>query len=52
MDLFIRHPHAKRLKLGELAPDVAVLDAAGQPYQLSAGWRGGPVLLTFLRHFG
>jgi hypothetical protein len=52
MNLLTRHPHAKRLKPGDPAPDVAVLDAAGQPYQLSAAWRAGPVLLTFLRHFG
>jgi len=24
----------------------------GQPYSLREAWRGGPVLLTFLRHFG
>ena len=42
----------KRLNPGDPAPDVRVLDALGQPYQLSQLWQGRPVLLSFLRHFG
>lgn len=41
-----------RLKPGDHAPDVQVLDANGEPYALSRLWQSGPVLLTFLRHFG
>lgn len=42
----------KRLGVGSPAPDVTVLDAQGQPYRLSRLWQAGPVLLSFLRHFG
>ena len=42
----------QRLQPGDQAPDVRVLDAQGQPYQLSQVWQSGPVLLSFLRHFG
>lgn len=43
---------AKRLVRGDQAPDLSVLDAQGQPYRLSRLWQNGPVLLSFLRHFG
>ncbi len=42
----------KRLQVGSPAPDATVLDAQGQPYRLSRLWQDGPVLLSFLRHFG
>lgn len=41
-----------RLAIGDTAPDVAVLDVHGQNVALSEMWRRGPVVLTFLRHFG
>ncbi len=43
---------AKRLKPGDLAPDAAVLDLDGNTIQLKQLWQTGPVLLSFLRHFG
>jgi hypothetical protein len=43
---------SNRLQRGDPAPDVTVLDLHGQSRQLSESWRDGPVLLTFLRHFG
>lgn len=43
---------APRLTPGQPAPDLIVLDKAGAPYQLSKLWQDGPVLLSFLRHFG
>lgn len=43
---------AERLAPGDRAPDVTVLDAQGRPVALSEIWRRGPVVLTFLRHFG
>lgn len=39
-------------KIGDAAPEVTVLNTQGQPVALSESWRDGPVLLTFLRHFG
>ena len=41
-----------RLNAGDAAPSVTVQDRAGQPFELSDLWRTGPVLLSFLRHFG
>jgi len=41
-----------RLRPGGQAPNVPVLDADGQTVNLADTWREGPVLLTFLRHFG
>lgn len=45
---------AKKQKLspGDKAPDGLALNADGQELSLSALWENGPVLLTFLRHFG
>jgi len=43
---------AARLKVGDRAPERAVLDASGRSLSLKEIWRGGPVVLTFLRHFG
>lgn len=42
----------KHLQVGQSAPDVTVLDIHGQPIQLASLWQNGPVLLSFLRHFG
>jgi peroxiredoxin len=39
-------------RIGDRAPDATVLNTQGQPVALSEVWRDGPVLLTFLRHFG
>lgn len=41
-----------RLQPGDQAPDGICLDINGQAQDLSEVWADGPVLLTFLRHFG
>jgi len=41
-----------RLKTGDLAPSIPVMDAEGNNIQLSALWTDKPVVLAFLRHFG
>ena len=43
---------AKKLAPGDPAPAGICLDKDGQPVSLSTFWAGGPILLTFLRHFG
>lgn len=43
---------AKQLHPGDRAPDGLALDANGQEVSLAGYWSEGPVLLTFLRHFG
>lgn len=43
---------AARLKLGDAAPELTVLDASGHSVSLAEVWRRGPIVLTFLRHFG
>lgn len=43
---------AKKLAPGDQAPDGGCLHKDGQPTRLSEMWRDGPILLTFLRHFG
>lgn len=40
------------LNFNHAAPDLTVLDTAGQPVQLSSLWAGKPLLLSFTRHFG
>ena len=42
----------QRLTVGEAAPDDWLLDKEGEPVSLAAQWAQGPVVLTFLRHFG
>lgn len=42
----------KQLKPGDMAPNVQVYDADGQPVMSRDLWADGPILLTFLRHFG
>ena len=45
---------AKKNKLepGDRAPEGVALNVDGQDVSLGEFWAGGPVLLTFLRHFG
>jgi peroxiredoxin len=43
---------AVQLVPGDVAPDTPVFDLAGDRLELRQAWAGGPVLLTFLRHFG
>jgi len=40
------------LKIGDKAPNVAVYDVNARQVSLAELWRDGPILLTFLRHFG
>jgi hypothetical protein len=42
----------RKLQPGDAAPGGVALDADGQEVSLAAYWAEGPVLLTFLRHFG
>ncbi|MCA9868517.1 MAG: hypothetical protein KIS95_11000 [Anaerolineae bacterium] len=43
---------SNQLKTGDRAPDGIALDVDGQEVSLSSYWADGPILLTFLRHFG
>ena len=43
---------AVRLKVGQIAPDATVADSNGASVSLASLWDNGPVLLSFLRHFG
>jgi len=43
------HPH---LKFNDPAPDVSLLDANGNPVQLSSLWKKNILVLAFTRHFG
>jgi peroxiredoxin len=40
------------LNFNQKAPDLALLDTAGKPVQLSKLWKKRPLLLAFSRHFG
>ena len=40
------------LRVGSVAPSLTLLDAAGAPAELAELWAAGPLLLTFLRHYG
>jgi hypothetical protein len=42
----------QKLEPGDRAPGGLALDADGREVSLQSYWAGGPVLLTFLRHFG
>lgn len=42
----------KKLAPGDAAPGGICLDKEGQQASLSSFWQDGPILLTFLRHFG
>jgi peroxiredoxin len=41
-----------KLKIGDMAPDIQVVNADGETIDLSSIWADKPVVLTFLRHFG
>ena len=41
-----------KLKTGEAAPNLQVVNADGETINLSSIWADKPVVLTFLRHFG
>ena len=43
---------SKKLTPGDAAPNGWALDADGREVSLASYWQDGPVLLTFLRHFG
>jgi hypothetical protein len=40
------------LAVGDLAPDLILLDADERPVALSSLWNRQPLALVFLRHFG
>ena len=42
----------KHLNFNELAPDVELVSAIGQPIKLSSLWQGKVLVLAFTRHFG
>ena len=42
----------KRIKTGDIAPAIQVMDADGNTMALSSVWSDRPVVLAFLRHFG
>jgi len=41
-----------KLKVGDAAPSIQVMNADGETIELSTLWSDKPVVLTFLRHFG
>ena len=41
-----------KLKAGDFAPDLKVVNADGDTIELSSLWADKPVVLAFLRHFG
>ena len=41
-----------KLKVGDAAPNIQVMDADGNTIELSTLWANKPVILAFLRHFG
>jgi hypothetical protein len=42
----------RKLNPGDAAPDGVCLNVDGLPVSVSTFWGEGPLLLTFLRHFG
>jgi peroxiredoxin len=42
----------KRIKTGDAAPSIQVVNADGETIELSSLWADKPVVLAFLRHFG
>jgi peroxiredoxin len=42
----------RKLKSGDPAPNISVVNADGATTELSALWADKPVVLSFLRHFG
>ncbi len=45
-------PKKRAIDFNRTAPDLVLLDASGQPVQLSSLWATRPLLLAFTRHFG
>lgn len=45
-------PKKRPIDFNRTAPDLVLLDASGQPVQLSSLWAAQPLLLAFTRHFG
>ena len=41
-----------RLKAGDFAPNLKVVNADRETIELSSLWTDKPVVLSFLRHFG
>jgi peroxiredoxin len=41
-----------KLKIGDKAPNIQVVNADGETIELSSLWADKPVVLSFLRHFG
>ena len=41
-----------KLKTGDFAPHIQVVNADGETIELSSLWADKPVVLSFLRHFG
>jgi peroxiredoxin len=41
-----------RLRIGDQAPNLNLLDQQNRPVALADFWRQGPVFLNFIRHFG
>lgn len=41
-----------QLQIGDSAPHGTALGIDGTQVELASEWQDGPVLLTFLRHFG
>jgi peroxiredoxin len=42
----------RKLKVGDVAPNLNVVNADGETITLSSLWSDKPVVLSFLRHFG
>ncbi|HEV3475549.1 MAG TPA: hypothetical protein VG602_09305 [Actinomycetota bacterium] len=43
---------ARPVRVGDPAPNPAVLEGPGREVPLSGSWRDRPAVLAFLRHFG
>lgn len=48
----VQPPFQPRLAPGDSAPSVTVYTSDGAAVSLASLWRGGPLVLEFLRHFG
>lgn len=45
-------PRNPQINFNRSAPDLTLLNTAGEPVQLSSLWTARPLLLAFTRHFG
>jgi peroxiredoxin len=43
---------SQKVKAGDFAPNVQVVNVDGETIELSSLWADKPVVLAFLRHFG